>query len=1160
MKKITLILFIVLNFIRPAYAQNWLNLNKKNGLSDNYVKKILIYGRELWIGTPSGVSVYDLDRKKWTHYSKKNVLPDNFVNDILIDENYIWIATVKGLAQFNKTRKKWTTFTKKNGLSDDHITCIYSDKENYWFGTGYWGVSVFSKRTGSWSVYTSIDGLAGNKVNYINGIGDEIWFGTKDGITQLKYYEFIWKIFTSANTEFGLSRNSVISLVVDGDDVWCGTEGEGICKFNTYNEKWVQYNTGNKLLDDFILSMVKDGENIWAGTFGGVSLYNKYANTWQNFGERKELPEPSITSIAVDGDYIWFGTAGGGITRYKKEKPQIDINLTRSGYAQKNLIKLYGTIYDYDGIRNVNISFRRRNENAWYDKGIRILKNNNTVNDLFAQWETGGLDDGEYIVKIDVFDSKGKFNSAETVFRIDTIKPILYLDEYYTYNKFVNAGEVNITGTYFEDNLAKIILSPGERNVSIDKLLKTFSVPITLKNGINAFKLEAVDIAGQNTVIPFKIIKDTVSPVIRVLNKKTQVSEAFYPLRGEYKEENIDTISILPSGTTADIDLKNQTFSKTVKLESGKNTITCIAKDKAGNKTSAKINLIYTPNQDPVIFENYSDFTREKIMVLKGKVSARDISSVSAELNKMSIPVKVDPKSKRLTVKLNLEEGKNYLSLNIIGKENKNYLMVKEIVRDTVVPVIKFTKFPQYIKDRNTVINGTYSDENLDKIYLPDTKGSEVKIIPANQSFSMSLTVINNITPLKFIVSDKAGNRSEYNTNIIFDNITPKFSKLTYPRYTNKKEAEISGEFIEENPQKIEIDPGEIIELSAGRFKGIAYIREEENEIKLKLYDQSSLTAVSNFTINHDQEKPDFNIQEIPDITDSSAVKVSGEIKSDDVVKITAEPGNKELDIKDNSFSGILKLQNGMNEIKIEVFDHAGNSSQYKKEVFCNAETASEPPKGLITLSKTEYQKLKENRTGSFEREPVKRIEYKRIKLPKSISLVLAPYSVSRGDSLWKLSKSYYGSSDYADYVQKFNELIEPSSINSREELFVPTIQLINQISEAENRDYSKILSLITLIRYNYGYFPDMRRFNKYLRTLLNNYGLDYSRIFSNYNNTVYIINKKNLLILSRGRADINSIKGIKNGVELNGLDVLMVENHKNRITCNILKNYSFRK
>ena len=127
------------------------------------------------------------------------------------------------------------------GLSDNYVTSIYADKENYWFGTRYWGVSVFSKRTKSWSVFTSLDGLAGNKINCINGMGDNIWFGTKDGISQLRYYEFIWKVFTSGNTEFGLARDSVLSLALDGDDIWCGTEGEGICKYNSYSEKWVQF-------------------------------------------------------------------------------------------------------------------------------------------------------------------------------------------------------------------------------------------------------------------------------------------------------------------------------------------------------------------------------------------------------------------------------------------------------------------------------------------------------------------------------------------------------------------------------------------------------------------------------------------------------------------------------------------------------------------------------------------------------------------------------------------------------------------------------------------------------------------------------------------------------------------------------------------------------
>ncbi|MDD5067382.1 MAG: two-component regulator propeller domain-containing protein [bacterium] len=1149
-KKIILIIIVLITAVTGIHAQEWLNLQKKDGLIDNYIRKITVYRDEVWIGTSSGISVYNKKEKTWKSYSKKDVLPDNFINDIFLDEQYLWIATAQGLVQYDKKNRTWNTFTKANGLPDNNITCIYADKENYWFGTRYWGVAVFSRSTRTWKIYTSLDGIAGNNINCISGGSGDIWFGTRDGLSQLKYYEFLWKIFTSANTEFGLKRDTILSLVIDGDDVWCGTEGEGISKLNKYLETWVQFNTGNNLLDDFIQTLALDGENMWVGTFSGISLYNKYRNTWQNFGERKELPDLSITTITVDGDYIWIGSAGGGITRMKKEKPQIEINHNLSGYAGRNLVQIFGTAIDQDGVQRITCSYKKRDDNKWFDTGIRTVNQTGLFNGLMAEWNTGDLEDGEYLVKIDVFDRKGNYNSTGTVFKIDSIKPILYLDNI---NPFVRADSINVTGTYFEDNLVKIYLKPSGQTASVDKVLKTFTVPVKLKEGENRFEVVAEDIARQASSVSVVMIKDSQAPKIEVDQKNSSISNMYYKLTGRFEEKFIDSIMVEPVHENAGIDYKNSTFSKVFKLNEGWNNLVLTARDKAGNETVVRKNVEFIPEKDPVLFRDFRKYTDRNQVSLNGEILFRNILDLSAELNQQKIPLAWDRNTYRFDLPLKLKEGKNYLSLDLRNREDKHFFMIKEIICDSQPPSLLFHDFTAYSRSPVVSVRGKFADENLSSIKILEYPGKEVALDQATGEFSVSLDLKEN-TRLTFSLEDKAGNKSMKRTNIIYDKDPPLFISLDYPRYTADRDQIIKVRFIEKNPDRVVLNTGRITSLEKDQFICSLTLREEKNDISLTLFDRTGFQVSTNFTVYLDEERPGLVLNELPSVVQTRVIRVKGEMKSSDIVRLTGYPGQVLLSMNKRSFSGDLPLQSGVNRIKVEAIDRAGNQSECTQTVVCQAAGMTGQ---AVTLSREEYEQLRNNRAAAPQTQETP--EFQRESLPETSSLVLMPYYISRGDSLWQLSRDYYGNHVYADYIQNLNNLIDPGEIKARERIFLPTPKLIRSMTEIENGLFQQVLSLVTYIRYNYGYYSDMRKYTTYLETIFSNYGIQYKKLTSNYNRSIFFINNKDFFIFSRYALDLRVLKDLIQEVDKKNFDVIELKNDEDRISCDFYKDYQVK-
>jgi hypothetical protein len=112
--------------------------------------------------------------------------------------------------------------------------------------------------------------------------------------------------WTAVNT--GLTNTKILTLAVNGNNIFAGTYGGGIY-FSTNNGlNWTQVNSG--LWNTFVSAIDLCGGNIYAGTYGSgvfVSTNNGLNWTAVNSG----LTNPNVYSLAISGSNIFAGTLGG---------------------------------------------------------------------------------------------------------------------------------------------------------------------------------------------------------------------------------------------------------------------------------------------------------------------------------------------------------------------------------------------------------------------------------------------------------------------------------------------------------------------------------------------------------------------------------------------------------------------------------------------------------------------------------------------------------------------------------------------------------------------------------------------------------------------------------------------------------------------------------
>lgn len=76
----------------------------------------------IWIGSPSGLYMFEKERNRFTKFTEKEGLPNNFINTIIPDEEgFLWITTNNGVAKLDADGQVLRVFDKSNGFQSNEF-------------------------------------------------------------------------------------------------------------------------------------------------------------------------------------------------------------------------------------------------------------------------------------------------------------------------------------------------------------------------------------------------------------------------------------------------------------------------------------------------------------------------------------------------------------------------------------------------------------------------------------------------------------------------------------------------------------------------------------------------------------------------------------------------------------------------------------------------------------------------------------------------------------------------------------------------------------------------------------------------------------------------------------------------------------------------------
>jgi ligand-binding sensor domain-containing protein len=209
-----------------------------------------------------------------------------------------------------------------------------------------------------WENFTTANGMPDAKVLSVAVDGQRIWAGTESGLVLIERSK-VAKVFTPAD---GLANRVVTGIAIDHNtgDVWLATFG-GVSrlsggKFQNYNSM----TTG--LANDIVYAVAVQAESVWAATTAGISRLNTRTGEWSIVSERTApMHEPWSYGIAVTDTKVYFAVWGGGVLEYDIAgdywKPYTDPD----GEMELVLFKNQGLIHDIVS----NISYNSETHMFW---------------------------------------------------------------------------------------------------------------------------------------------------------------------------------------------------------------------------------------------------------------------------------------------------------------------------------------------------------------------------------------------------------------------------------------------------------------------------------------------------------------------------------------------------------------------------------------------------------------------------------------------------------------------------------------------------------------------------------------------------------------------------------------------------------------------------
>ena len=274
----------------------------------------------LWIGLyDGGLDRLDRATGRFTHYrhdpDDPHSLSHDHVTALRVDrEGVLWVGTSAGLDRLDEAAGQFIHYVHDpndpHGLGPGEVKVILEDRSgDLWIGTeDPGGLSHFDRRSGTFVRYehdpadpNGFPSTYGVRAIYEDSSGD-LWLGTYNGLVRFDRRSGAFTQYRHDEADpHSLSDNFVWAIAEDREGVlWVGTHG-GLNRFDQAGGQFTVYTVEDGLPNDAVAAILPDEQgNLWLGTMGGgLSRFNPQTGVFRNYD----------TGDGLQGEHFDIGAA-----------------------------------------------------------------------------------------------------------------------------------------------------------------------------------------------------------------------------------------------------------------------------------------------------------------------------------------------------------------------------------------------------------------------------------------------------------------------------------------------------------------------------------------------------------------------------------------------------------------------------------------------------------------------------------------------------------------------------------------------------------------------------------------------------------------------------------------------------------------------------------
>ena len=353
----------------------------KNGLSDQVLGSAVLSDNSLICIADAGMRRFNIEDKKFENYRMPHMTTYFQVTCLLQDKKgNIWFGTqYGGIYKYvlSESRMEFIDLPKA-GLPSNWITCLAEDRKGrMWIGTWEGGVALvengnvrkFNKTNGleATRIYDIIEDIEGNILiaDQNNGLsiykgeafltisGEEglpdpnvntiiedksgdLWIGTNAGI--LHYFPWTDK----EPVLYENTYNPRFFRKDKDDNIWIGTDGNGVMLYNTRTLRFEPQTYINSKLHHGlqVTSLEIDKKNnLWIGGVQGLTVGTINKENFNRYTLMDSLTVNSINTLYCDpSDNVWIGTDDRGLIRFNASDESFEAITALPGIKAKSMV------------------------------------------------------------------------------------------------------------------------------------------------------------------------------------------------------------------------------------------------------------------------------------------------------------------------------------------------------------------------------------------------------------------------------------------------------------------------------------------------------------------------------------------------------------------------------------------------------------------------------------------------------------------------------------------------------------------------------------------------------------------------------------------------------------------------------------------------------